>query len=169
MNNGQIKTDEVETCYFKGIFSQQPAKEEKQMNTKKKRSACGISSTLDILGDKWSLLVIRDMIFFKKKTYGEFLQSPEKIATNILADRLNFLELAGIIVKKEFPGNKSKILYELTQKGIDLLPILLEIMVWSDKYLEVSERGKALTKRIITDREGVIKDLTEKLSRTDSE
>lgn len=109
------------------------------------------------------------MIFFKKKTYGEFLQSPEKIATNILADRLNFLELAGIIVKKEFPGNKSKNLYELTPKGIDLLPILLEIMVWSDKYLEVSERGKALTKRIITDREGVIKDLTERLSRTDSE
>ena len=101
---------------------------------------CPISTTLDILGDKWTLLIIRDLMFKGKRTYGEFLQSEEKIATNILADRLLILEKNGIVEKRVFPENKVKNLYQLTPKGIDLMPILLEIIVWGDKYFEIPER-----------------------------
>jgi DNA-binding HxlR family transcriptional regulator len=86
----------------------------------KKRSLCGISSALDILGDKWSLLIIRDMIFHKKKSYTDFLNSKEKIATNILADRLLLLESEGIIIKHYDDENKSKFFYRLTPNGLDL-------------------------------------------------
>ena len=126
----------------------------------KKRSFCGISSALDILGDKWSLLIIRDIIFDKKNTYSDFLNSDEKIATNILADRLIMLESTGILIKQEHPDSKAKYLYKLTPKGIDLIPVLMEIVVWSDKYLEISERGKIFAKHIKKDREGLIKKIT---------
>src|SRR5687768_10629590 len=104
------------------------------MKKVKKRSDCPISSALDIFGDKWSLLIIRDIAFSNKTAYGDFVQSDEKIATNILADRLAILEWAGIILKEDHPEKKSKFVYKLTQKGIDLIPILLEIILWSDKY-----------------------------------
>ena len=104
-----------------------------------RRSTCPISSTLDILGDKWTLLIVRDLMYKGKKTYGEFLQSEEKIATNILADRLLVLEKTGIVEKKAFPGNRVKNLYQLTPKGIDLMPTLLEIVLWGDKYFEIPE------------------------------
>lgn len=100
----------------------------------KKRSQCPISCSLDIFGDKWSLLIIRDLIFYKKNTYGEFLKSPEGIATNVLATRLETLEENGIVEKSNHPESKAKILYRLTQKGIDLLPILVEIHLWAEKY-----------------------------------
>lgn len=120
-----------------------------------RRSLCGISSTLDILGDKWSFLIIRDMLFFRKNTYGDFLNSQEKIATNILADRLALLETEGFITKEPHPDNKSKYLYQLTHKGIDLLPVLFEIMLWSDRYFEVSERGKDLARQIRENRDQI--------------
>ena len=89
------------------------------------RSTCPISITLDILGDKWTLLVIRDLMLGGKRTYGEFLQSPEKIATNVLADRLTVLEETGIVEKKAFPGNKVKNLYESDPQGdrFDACPV----------------------------------------------
>jgi DNA-binding HxlR family transcriptional regulator len=125
----------------------------------KKRSLCGISSTLDVIGDKWSLLIIRDMLFFKKNTYGDFLNSNEKIATNILADRLSLLEKEGIITKHMYPDNKAKYLYRLTQKGKDLLPVLLEMLLWSNKYLEVSERNHIIARSIRNDKEFFIKEI----------
>ena len=121
---------------------------------------------LDILGDKWSLLIIRDMIFHGKKTYGEFLSSGEKISTNILADRLSLLEKEGIITKEEHPDNKTKFLYELTAKGTELLPVLLEIVIWSSKYLEISDRAKELSKKAAKDRSGLIKNIIEKYRRS---
>lgn len=117
---------------------------------------------LDLLGDKWSLLIIRDMVFFGKKTYGEFLSSNEKISTNILADRLALLEKEKIITKEEHPDNKTKYIYALTQKGIDLLPVLLEIVIWSSKYLEISDRAKELAKKAEKDRIALIKSITGK-------
>jgi DNA-binding HxlR family transcriptional regulator len=129
------------------------------MRTIKKRSFCGVSSALDIIGDKWSLLIIRDMLFYKKQTYGDFLKSEEKIATNILADRLFFLESSGIISKEEVPDTKVKYYYKLTQKGLDLMPILFEMLLWSNKYLEISDIAKKAATGIINDREGVIKKL----------
>lgn len=133
-----------------------------------RRSLCGISSTLDILGDKWSFLIIRDMLFFRKNTYGDFLCSQEKIATNILADRLALLETEGFITKGPHPDNKSKYLYQLTQKGIDLLPVLFEIMLWSDRYFEVSERGKALVRQIRENRDQIADQIYKNLGITKS-
>src|SRR5450432_3864991 len=98
------------------------------MNEKNsKRSDCPISCALDIWGDKWSLLIIRNLMLYNINTYGEFLKTPEKIATNILADRLVSLEKAGLISKEEHPESKAKIFYRLTHKGIDLVPVIVEI------------------------------------------
>lgn len=99
------------------------------------RSNCPISSALDIIGDKWSLLIIRDMMFSGKKTYSDFSSSSEKIATNILSNRLSMLEELGIIDKGKMEGNKKSNIYSLTQKGKELLPIILEIADWSDNNL----------------------------------
>jgi DNA-binding HxlR family transcriptional regulator len=137
------------------------------MKKLKKRSYCGVSSTLDIIGDKWSLLIIRDILFNHKSTFGDFLNSDEKIATNILTDRLTFLEAEGIILKKEHPDSKAKYLYQLTPKGIDLLPVLMEMVVWSDKYLEISERGKDFARKIRDNKEELIKKITSQLNGAD--
>jgi DNA-binding HxlR family transcriptional regulator len=126
------------------------------MRSLKPRSDCAISLALDIFGDKWALLIIRDLLFHDKHTYGDFLKSNEKIATNILADKLAFLEANGILIKQPHPESKAKNLYTLTPKGLDLLPILLEIIVWSDKYFEISARGKALAQEVRQDRTNII-------------
>ncbi|MEK7725219.1 MAG: helix-turn-helix domain-containing protein [Acidobacteriota bacterium] len=133
------------------------------MAVTKKRSDCPISCSLDMWGDKWSLLIIRDLMFENKCTYGDFLKSPEGIATNILASRLQSLEENGIIEKSEHPDSKAKILYKLTEKGIDLLPIFVEIYMWSEKYFGVSERIKAALTEIKKDKDLFIKNLKKDL------
>lgn len=125
------------------------------------RSDCPISTALDIIGDKWSLLIIRDMVFKGKNTYGGFLEAGEHIATNVLADRLAILEWGGIITKGKHPDSKAKILYSLTQKGIDLIPLLVEIIAWSEKYHDVSPRAKEFAKQIKKDKAGLINMLNE--------
>lgn len=109
---------------------------------KPKRSYCPVSRALDVWGDKWSLLIIRDLMFNKRNTYGDFQKAPEKIATNILATRLQMLEEAGIIQKTEHEDNKVKWLYGLTQKGIDLCPVLVEINLWGDKYYPLPKESE---------------------------
>ncbi len=101
----------------------------------KHRSTCPISSALDIIGDKWSLLIIRDMMFSGKKTYTEFVNSSERISTDILSNRLSKLTELELIAKGKMNGNKKTNIYSLTQKGKELLPILLEIAQWSDHNL----------------------------------
>jgi len=98
------------------------------------RSACPISSSLDLLGDRWSLLVLRDMIYFGKKTYGEFLASEEGIARNILADRLKRLQEDGLITKVPFPADKRKEEYRLLEAGLATVPILLDLAEWGAHY-----------------------------------
>src|SRR5881275_146104 len=98
------------------------------------RSDCPLNCWVELLGDKWSLLIIRDLIFFDKHYYNEFLSSTEGISTNILADRLTMLEKDGFIWKDQDQQHKQKIIYRLTEKGIDLLPVIIEIGLWSDKY-----------------------------------
>src|SRR6266436_344694 len=93
------------------------------------RTDCPISVSLDIFGDAWSFLVIRDL-FKGKSTYGEFLSSKENIATNILADRLRKLEACGIITKKMDRANRTRVVYAMTRKGRDLLPLLREMAAW---------------------------------------
>lgn len=127
------------------------------MNKSQKRSDCPISCSLDIWGDKWSLLIIRDLMFNKKCTYGDFLKSEEGIATNILATRLKGLEENEIIEKLEHPESKAKVLYKLTHKGIDLFPILVEIHLWTEKYYTIPAYLKPLVKEAKKDKEAFIK------------
>ncbi|PQA53418.1 winged helix-turn-helix transcriptional regulator [Siphonobacter curvatus] len=104
------------------------------MKELKQRSTCPVSTSLDVLGDKWTLLILRDMVFGGKSTYGQFLQSAEKIATNILADRLAILESHGLLTKAVASDKKSKFTYRLTEKGIDTVPILATLIVWGTKH-----------------------------------
>lgn len=140
------------------------------MNTTKKakkRSDCPVSCSLDIWGDKWTLLIIRDLMLAKQCTYGDFLKSPEGIATNILASRLQVLEENKIIEKLDHPDSKAKVLYRLTRKGIDLLPLMIEINLWAEKYLTIPEDRKAMLKEVKKDKAGFIKTMTKELERRD--
>ena len=123
------------------------------------RSDCPISTALDIFGDKWSLLIIRDMVFKGRSTYGDFLEAGEGIATNILADRLAILECFGIISKHKHPESKAKVLYKLTSKGIELIPVLVEIISWSEKHNDVHPQAAEFVKMIKKDKAGTIKAL----------
>jgi DNA-binding HxlR family transcriptional regulator len=123
----------------------------------KYRSDCPISTALDIFGDKWSLLVIRDLMFKGKNCYGDFLNSEEKIATNILADRLSLLECSGIISKHKHPDSRAKVLYKLTDKGIDLIPVLVEIIEWSEKHHTVHPVAKEFVAQLKKDKSAVIR------------
>jgi DNA-binding HxlR family transcriptional regulator len=103
-------------------------------HTHQRRSDCPINFALETFGDPWSLLIIRDIVYFGKKTYGEFLTSEEGMATNILASRLVRLEEQGILMKKPSVQDKRKEEYILTEKGLDLIPVLAEIANWSAEY-----------------------------------
>ncbi|MEW8628253.1 MAG: helix-turn-helix domain-containing protein [Candidatus Thiodiazotropha sp.] len=124
-----------------------------------RRSDCPISNALDFVGDKWSLLILRDLIFFNKHTYLEFLNSPEKMATNILSSRLEKLEKDDLIAKRVDPNDRRKKVYELTPSGKDMLPIMLEMIIWSSKYDPNIDTPKKLIKRAKNDRENLIRDL----------
>ncbi len=97
-------------------------------------NTCPIAYALGIFGDKWSLIILRDIFFKGKMYFGEFLDSPEKISTNILASRLLKMEAESIISKTQDTQNLSKYIYRLTHKGKDLLPVLLDMVEWSVKY-----------------------------------
>ena len=99
-----------------------------------RRSDCPVNFAVEALGDKWSLVILRDMIFWGKKTYGEFLKSDEHIATNILADRLAYLEKEGLISKSPDPNDKRKEIYRVTEKGIALVPMFIEMIAWSASH-----------------------------------
>jgi DNA-binding HxlR family transcriptional regulator len=115
-----------------------------------------------MLGDKWALIILRDMIFRGMETYSEFLKAHEKIATNTLATRLINLEQNGLIEKKDYPGNKVKVLYKLTPMGLDLIPVLFELVLWGDKYFETDKDAESLAENIRSDRDGLIKYLRDK-------
>lgn len=121
------------------------------------RSQEPLSLFLEMLGDKWSLLIVRDIIMSGKNTYNEFLASEEKIATNMLADRLTRLEKLGIIRSGQHPDSKAKIYYQLTTKGIDLLPAMIEMMLWADSYLPVSDASRSYAKELRKNKEGFVR------------
>ncbi len=98
------------------------------------RSHCAVNYGVEMFGDRWSLLIIRDIVFVGKKTYGDFLKSEEGIATNVLASRLAFLEEQGILSRAQNPLDKRKDFYSLTEKGLDLIPTVLDIVLWSAKH-----------------------------------
>lgn len=98
------------------------------------RSPCPITNALDIVGDKWTLLIVRDLLF-RNRTYGDFQNAPEHIASNILVSRLQKLEKAGIIDKRAYQNRPVRFEYGLTEKGRALAPILKELFRWSEKYI----------------------------------
>lgn len=116
------------------------------------RSHCPINFVLETLGDKWSLLVVRDLMFKGKRHYGEFLASDEGISTNILADRLQRLEQNEVIHRERDPENHSKWIYRLTDKGKDLLPVMLEITAWSGRHDAKTNAPSPLLKALDGDR-----------------
>jgi len=95
-----------------------------------RKSDCAINYSLEHIGDQWSLLIVRDMIYFGKRTYGEFLASDERIGTSVLARRLSELERSGILTKTPSQTDKRKDEYHLTPKGLDLVPILVDLTEW---------------------------------------
>ena len=99
------------------------------------RSSCPIASMLDIIGDKWSLLIIRDMLIQGKKTFKEFSSSKEGIAPGILSTRLKWLEKNELLTKRKLPANQKENVYLLTEKGIEMAPVIIEIIFWSGKHL----------------------------------
>jgi DNA-binding HxlR family transcriptional regulator len=110
-----------------------------------------------MVGDAWSLLIIRDIVYFGKKTYGEFLTSDEGIARNILANRLTQLEGNGILAKKPHPSDGRKEIYELTDKGLGLIPILMHMAEWGSEHYAESGAPKSWIDLVRSDREGMAK------------
>ena len=124
-----------------------------------RRSGCPISIALELLGDSWSLLIVRDLMFKGLRTFNEFLDSGEGIATNVLADRLRRLESGGIVEKRPDPNDGRRVLYRLTRKGIDLAPVLVELVVWSATY-ERTEAPLELARQMKANREAFIDSAT---------
>ena len=122
-----------------------------------RRSQCPISFTLDLIGDKWSLLILRDIILFAKKYYHEFETSPESISTNILADRLKKLEAAQLILRAQDPENKKRVIYSPTPAALDLIPLLVEMLIWGSKYDEKSKVSEERVKKIKKNKQAFIK------------
>jgi len=119
------------------------------MPVKKKpprRSSCPINISLEIFGDRWSLLIIRDLMLRSYRTYKQFLSSDEGIATNILAERLQRLEAAGIITTTRDAEDRRKVVYRLTEKGIDLAPIIVELVLWSARHEETGAPPASIRK-----------------------
>jgi DNA-binding HxlR family transcriptional regulator len=103
------------------------------------RSLCPINLAVEVFGDKWTLLIIRDLMFAEKRHFREMLQSDERISSNILADRLSMLVEQGVVTRADDPTHKQKAVYSLTEMGIALLPILAQIGIWSRRFRPVSD------------------------------
>lgn len=125
---------------------------------KKFRSDCPISSALDLFGDKWSLLIIRDLVYFGERTFKDFSGAAERISSARLSDRLCKLEVLGLLTKSNHPTNKKVYLYNLTAKGMDLFPVIAEYVKWSNKYLHdhIAEPAKQFAQNLEEDREGTL-------------
>jgi DNA-binding HxlR family transcriptional regulator len=109
-----------------------------------RRSTCPISTALEFIGDRWTLLVIRDLMFAGKRHFREILQSEERIASNVLADRLNALVEDGILTRSDDPTHAQKAVYSLTAKGLDLLPVLIAMSAWTQKHYPNTRRPEAV-------------------------
>jgi len=113
------------------------------------RSYCPINLSLELFGDRWTLLVLRDMMFAGKRHFREFLQSDELIASNILAKRLELLVAEGIVTKADDPTHKQKGIYSLTEKGIALLPIIVQIGAWGSRYVPAAKKLDRRSRAVI--------------------
>ena len=108
------------------------------------RSTCPVSTALETVGDRWTLLVVRDLMFAGKRHFREFLQSEEAISSTVLADRLNLLVERGLVTKREDPSHAQKAVYSLTEKGLDLLPVVIALSSWAQKHDARTRRAEAV-------------------------
>jgi DNA-binding HxlR family transcriptional regulator len=125
-----------------------------------RRSECPLNASVEMLGDRWSLLIIRDMMLRGFRTYKEFMECYEGIATNILADRLRKLVAYGIITSEPDPSDGRKLIYLLTAKGIDLAPVLTEMVLWAAAHEDTG--NQALVRLMREDKEKVIAGVRER-------
>jgi DNA-binding HxlR family transcriptional regulator len=121
----------------------------------KPRSGCPVSVSLEVFGDRWSLLIVRDLMIRGYRTFKEFEESGEGVATNILADRLEKLESTGIITTEVDEADRRRVNYRLTPKGIDLVPVLLELLIWGARH-ENTEVPCALIEQMAQNREALL-------------
>lgn len=133
----------------------------------RRRSACPVNVSLEMLGDRWSLLIIRDLMFRGFRTYKEFLEAEEGIATNILADRLQRLKDCGIITTDREPTDRRKLIYRLTDKGIDLAPVLVELIIWSARH-EDTGAPRVLVRKMEKQREEFLSEVRQRWEKRDS-
>ncbi|GAA3635980.1 winged helix-turn-helix transcriptional regulator [Flavivirga jejuensis] len=140
-----------------------------------KRSECPISRALDILGDKWTLLIVRDIVFRGFRFYNEFLEGGEGIATNILSDRLKILESNGFLVSKKYELQKTRKVYTLTENGIGLIPILLEMLIWGFNFddsliipNQKAEMMNEIIKRVKTDKDEFLREIVASVKSFDA-
>ena len=129
------------------------------------RSHCPINYGLEHFGDKWSLLIIRDLMFKDKRHYNEFLEGGEKVSTSVLGTRLKQLEEMGLITKGEDDVKKSRIKYSLTKKGIDMLPLMVDMILWSGTYDADTEAGKDFLADAKNHRKKLLQSLRGKLKK----
>ncbi|HVU59784.1 MAG TPA: helix-turn-helix domain-containing protein [Candidatus Saccharimonadales bacterium] len=116
-----------------------------------RRSDCPIGLSLDVIGDRWSLLLVRTLMFAGERTFTELAEFREKIATNILAERLERLEAAGIVCRRADPADGRKYRYGLTDKGFDLMPVLLDLIAWGMKYNPDANYPTAVVEQVARD------------------
>ena len=121
---------------------------------KMRQSGCPVAFGLDTFGDRWSLLVIREIMLLGKTTYSDFLEMEGGIATNVLADRLKHLETEGIIAKHRDPDNRRSYIYSLTEKGRDLATIMIEIILWGGRHDQRPQAMREAVNQIKKDRDG---------------
>ena len=123
-----------------------------------RRSGCPINTALEIFGDRWSLLIVRDLMLKGRRTYKEFLSAEEGISTNILAERLERLEAHGLVTRASDPGDGRRVRYRLTAKGIDLAPMLAEMILWSARH-EKTDAPPETIRRMTRRRERFLADI----------
>jgi DNA-binding HxlR family transcriptional regulator len=135
----------------------------KEKSNPEHRSGCPLNASVEMLGDRWSLLIIRDMMLLGRATFKEFLGSYERPATNILADRLRKLEAYGIIRPERHPTDGRKLIYRLTPKGMDLAPVLTEMVLWAGRHEKTENRP--LIRRMQRDKQKFIDQIRRRWER----
>jgi len=137
-----------------------------KQSSPQRRSLCPLNASVEIFGDRWSLLILRDMMLRQAHTFKQFLECAEGIATNILADRLKRLEADGIITARPDKSDGRKQIYQLTRKGIDLAPVLTELVLWAGKHEEVGNH--ALIRLMQKDKEKFLAEIVKRWEETSS-
>lgn len=132
------------------------------------RSGCPVSISLERFGDRWSLLIIRDMMVRGYRTFKQFQQSGEGIATNILADRLERLRAAEIITAEQDEADGRRVVYRLTEKGVDLAPVMLELLLWAAKWEETAAPCEVM-RHMETNREAALEEVRRRWRERDPE